>query len=267
MAAVALAAACALPAQALEFTAGDYEQLPAGTRVGLLYLQHAERSRLYAGGQRVSDDFKLASDVALLRYIHVLPLGPAATFDANLILPLARLRTDGAAAPLGNASGVGDLVTGGAFKFLLDATSRDVFSIAPFLTLPTGRYEKTQALNIGEHRWKLLLQAVYVKHFNPQWAVDVGVDATRFGDNTGADAAGRTLSTALRTESQVHLRYSQSPATTWSVGLGHIGGAENRLDGVRQGDRLGTTYVRLTAAHFVGPATQWQVQLGQDVKA
>lgn len=261
-----LLAACTLPSQALEFTAGDYEQLPAGVNVGLLYLQHAQRDTLYSGGAAVSQDFRLTSDVALLRYIHVLKLGSATTFDANLILPLGRLHAGGAAATLGNASGAGDVVTGGAFKFLLDPQTRDVVSIAPFLTLPTGRYEPAQALNIGENRWKLLLQAVYVRHLSDRWAMDLGVDATRFGDNTAYGAAGARLSTALRTEAQVHVRYNVSAATAFSVGLGRINGAENRVGGIPQGDRLGTTYARLTAAQFVGPATQWQVQLGQDLK-
>ena len=261
----ALLAAAAMPAQALEFTAGDYEQLPGGMNIGLLYLQHADRTHLYANGNKIANNFKLTSDVALLRYIRTIQLNDTTTFDANLIVPMARLRTSGAASVLGDASGVGDIVTGGAFKFLLDPTSRDVFSIAPFLTLPTGQYNRADPLSIGENRWKLLVQMVYIKHFGSDWALDLGADATHFGNNTHVGPSSATMKTKMRFETQAHLRYNVSPATTLSVGIGHISGAENKIAGISSNDEQSTTYGRLTAAHFIDKTTQLQVQLGRDL--
>lgn len=50
-----------------------------------------------------------------------------------------------------------------------------------------------------------------------------------------------------------------------AAGLGRVAGAEGKVEGVAQGDRLGTAYARLTASHFVAPATQLQLQLGRDL--
>lgn len=52
MRALALAASmlCASGASAMDVDAGDYTALPAGTNLGLLHYQHAERNRLYANG-------------------------------------------------------------------------------------------------------------------------------------------------------------------------------------------------------------------------
>ncbi|WP_290873945.1 transporter [Aquabacterium sp.] len=252
-------------AHALEITAGDYEQLPAGTQVGLLYLQQASGTDLYAHGEQVVSGFKVRSQVAIWRYIRTLQVTANTTFDANLILPMAQVKGDGLAASLGQTHGVGDLVVGGAFKTLLDPVSRDVLAIAPFLTLPTGSHDPARPLNVGENRWKLLVQGVYVRHFNAQWALDTAADLTWFARQNRFGPAHATQSTALRTEVQGHLRHNLSPATTVSVGVGHIQGAENTVDGVRQGDALGSTYGRLTLGHFIDQTTQLQAQWGRDL--
>jgi hypothetical protein len=91
-----VAALCCLPpryAAALEVTAGDYEALPPGTSLALLYYQHAERNSLVTGGRQVSSNFRLDSDIALARYIHVLKLSDDAVLDPQVIVPFGRLRT------------------------------------------------------------------------------------------------------------------------------------------------------------------------------
>lgn len=40
-----------IAAQAIDVDVGDYVPAPEGTTVGLLYLQHAERDKLYARGR------------------------------------------------------------------------------------------------------------------------------------------------------------------------------------------------------------------------
>ena len=73
--AVAAAALVATPAQAIDVDAGDYTALPAGTKLGLLYYQHAQRNRLYAGGDRVPIDARLDSDVGILRGVYFMEIG------------------------------------------------------------------------------------------------------------------------------------------------------------------------------------------------
>lgn len=253
-------------AQALEVTAGDYEQLPGGLNVGILYYQHAERTALYGNGRKLLGDFKLNSDIGLLRYIRTVQLSPSTTVDPQLILPFGSLSTGGSASMLGSAHGVADLIIGAPVKFLLDDKSRDAFSIGPFLYLPTGNYDRNKPLNLGEHRWKGLLQLAYVTHFNAQWALDAVGDVMVHGNNNAAGPGPATLKQAARYELQAHLRYMPSQATAFSVGYGLVQGGETKLNGVAANDRLKTQYARLTAAHFVNQSTQLQAQLGADVK-
>jgi hypothetical protein len=253
------------PAGALEVTAGDYEIYPAGINIGLLYYQHAERSDLYVSGNKVSTDFNLKSDIGLLRYIRPVKLSDTATLDVNVILPFGRLSTSGDASVLGSANGAADLILGAPVKFLLDAQSKDAFSVGTFVYLPTGSYDNNQPLNLGENRWKGLLQLAYVGHFGPSWALDLVGDVEVHGKNNKFGPMEATLEQDPRYEVQGHLRYIVSPATAFAADLGHYWGGENKVNGVAQNDRLNTTYARITATHFIDPTTQFQIQLGQDL--
>ncbi len=261
----ALGLAFAVPAHALEVTAGDYEIYPAGVNIGLLYYQHAERSDLYSNGTKVSSNFNLKSDIGLLRYIRPIKLNDTATLDLNVILPFGELKGSGDASVLGKASGAADLIVGAPVKFLLDPTTKDAFSVGTFVYLPTGSYDNSKALNLGESRWKGLLQLAYVAHFGSTWALDAVGDVLVHGKNNKFGPANGTLKQDPRFEVQGHLRYILSPATALSAGMGYYWGAETEVNGVAQNDKLKTTYARLTATHFIDQTTQLQAQLGQDV--
>lgn len=252
-------------ASALEVTAGDYEMYPAGVNIGLLYFQHSRTSDLYINGNRAVGDFRITPTIGLARYIRTVKLTDTATLDAQAILPFGHIGTGDNASALGSTSGAADLILGAPVKFLLDATTRDVVSIGPFVYLPTGSYDRSRALNLGENRWKGLLQLAYVKHFGSTWALDTVGDVLVHGKNTKFGPLEATLKQNPRYEVQAHLRYILSPATALSVGLGHYRGGETRINEVKQNDRLRTTYGRLTATHFVNQTTQFQMQLGRDL--
>jgi hypothetical protein len=261
----ALGLALAVPAHALEVTAGDYEIYPAGVNIGLLYYQHAERSDLYANGTKVSNNFNLKSDIGLLRYIRPIKLNDTATLDLNVILPFGELKGSGDASVLGKASGMADLILGAPVKFLLDPTTKDAFSVGTFVYLPTGNYDNAKPLNLGENRWKGLLQLAYVGHIGSTWALDAVGDVLVHGKNDKFGPTNATLKQDPRFEVQGHLRYILSPASALSAGIGYYWGGETEVNGVSQSDKLKATYARLTATHFIDQTTQLQAQLGQDV--
>ncbi|SDI21555.1 Uncharacterized conserved protein [Pseudomonas flavescens] len=259
------ALAFATTAAALEITPGDYEPLPADTTALLLYYQHAERSTFRQGGDTLSDDFRMRSDIGLLRLIHGIRLADRVSFEPQFILPFGHLHAAGEAAGLGQASGLGDLILGAPLKFSLDTPGRDVLAFGPYLYLPTGRYHGDDALNLGENRWRLLLQAAYIHHFSERWAVDTAADVSWFSRNHDFGASGAILEQKPTYEYQAYLRYQWTPRTTLGFGGGHIEGGRTRVDGVDQDDRLASSYLRLTIAHFIEPTLQVQLQWGKDV--
>jgi hypothetical protein len=267
LALVAVVGAALAPAvHALEVTPGDYEIFPPNVNIGLLYLQHAKRSDLYTGGQKVSSNFRLSSDIGLARYIRTVPLSATTSVDINVILPFGRLKASGEAAALGSASGSADLIVGAATRFLLDPQTRDAFSVGTFVYLPTGQYDANKPLNLGENRWKGLLQLAWVGHFGSRWVVDAVGDVQVAGANDESGPTRARLTQAARWELQSHLRYNLSPATALAVGAGHVWGAETKIGGVAQNDRQKTTWARLSLNHWLSPTLQLQAQLGKDLK-
>ncbi|PBP71419.1 phenol degradation protein meta [Pseudomonas syringae] len=252
--------------RALEITAGDYEPLPVGMNALLVYAQHAESSDFYSNGHKVSDDFRLKTDVSLLRYIHSFALSNNAVIEPQFILPYGHLKAGGEANALGQTTGAGDLILGAPVKWTLATANKDVFSVAPYLYLPTGSYENDDTLNLGENRWRLLLQAAYIHHFNARWALDTAADVSWFSDNDDYGSGSDTLAQKTRYEYQAYLSYNVSPQTRFAVGGGHIDGGENRVGGVNQDDQLSTTYLRVSATHMLTPSIQVQAVLGRDVE-
>ncbi|MCV9880238.1 transporter [Brenneria izbisi] len=259
--------AALLPAfhtQAVEVTPGDYEQLPVGTTLGLLYYQHATTDSLYAQGRQTSSDFNLKSDIGMLRLLHVYALSDTVTIDPQFLLPFGRLSGSADASALGDASGTGDLILAAPVKLRLNSAS-DTLSFTPYLYVPTGRYHKDDALNLGENRWKIDLQAAYVKHFSDKWAIDLVGDAIWYGDNNDFSANSVRLEQDISYTAQIMGRYMPDTTTSFGIGFGHNWGGETTIDGVDQDNKQNTTNIRLTAAKFVTPKDQVQIQLGRDL--
>jgi hypothetical protein len=251
-------------ASALEVAPGDFEAYPAGATIAVQYLQFAKTDKLQHDGKQIARDFELRSTVGIFRLLHVVKLSENAFIDPQFLLPFGRIEGHGTADALGTTSGFGDLILTVPLKLVLN-DARDVFSVAPYLIVPTGNYDRHDALNLGENRLRAILQTAYVKHFDDHWAIDLVGDATFFGDNDDYGATGARLEQAVRYEGQVHLRYHVSAATHVGLSLGAVTGGETKLDGVRSDDALDTRYARLSFTSFVTPSTQLQVQLGRDL--
>lgn len=259
--------AALLPAfysQAVEVTPGDYEQLPVGTTLGLLYYQHATTDSLYAQGRQTSSDFNLKSDIGMLRLLHVYALSDTLTIDPQFLLPFGRIAGGADASALGDASGTGDLILAAPLKLRLNS-ARDTLSFTPYLYVPTGSYNKDDALNLGENRWKIDLQAAYVKHFSEKWALDLVGDAIWYGDNNDFSANSVRLEQDISYTAQIMGRYMPDTTTSFGIGFGHNWGGETTIDGVAQDNKQKTTNIRFTAAKFVTPKDQVQIQLGRDL--
>lgn len=254
----------ALPAQAVEVAPGDYEQLPAGSTVGLIYYQHSSTDALYSQGRKSSSDFNLTSNIGMLRLLHVYRLSDRVTIDPQFLVPFGHVSGNGDASAMGSASGIGDLILTAPIKYRLN-DARDTLSATAYLYVPTGDYDKNDALNLGENRWKVDFQAAYIKHFTENWALDLVGDVIWYGDNKDFGSSSSRLEQDVSYSAQIMGRYMPDPTTDFGIGFGHNWGGETQVDGVDQDNRLETTNLRLTASKFVTPKDQVQLQLGRDL--
>lgn len=239
--------------------------MPANKTFALAYFQYAHSDEYYSQGNKAAGDYRLRSEATLLRIIHGFRPAENFSIEPQIIIPFVRADAMGDASPLGSASGMGDIIVGMPLKFRMDNEGGDILSLAPFIYAPTGAYNNEKAVNVGENRWRYLMQGVWIHHFSDAWAFTTGADVswTTANDRYGAD--NNRLSQSPRYEYQAYLSYNLTPATQLGFGGGWITGAKSRIDGISQDDRLDSTYVRISASHFITPAVQVQFSGGRDI--
>jgi Putative MetA-pathway of phenol degradation len=262
IASVATAALAPTPACAIDVDAGDYTALPAGTNLGLLYYQHAQRNRAYDNGNRVPINARLDSDVGILRGVHFMDIG-GYIVDPQFLLPFGKLKGKNDLSALGSESGIGDLLLAATVWFNKPG-SKENFGITPFIFVPTGSYDRNAALNLGENRWKFALQAGWIKPLSDSVTMDLIGDFTLHGKNDKFGSS--TLKQKPLFQFQGWWRYHLSPQLDLRFGLSHVTGGETKVDGVNQDDRQATSKFSLGAAWFVAPTTQLLATYGQDIK-
>lgn len=260
-AAMALAAASWLPAHAIDVDAGDYTALPAGTKLGLVYYQHAQRNALYANGNKAPGNNRLDSDVGILRGVTYIDIG-GYIVDPQFLLPFGKLKAKGDVSALGSTSDVGDLILAATVWFNKPGEKTN-FGITPFIFAPTGGYDKNRGLNLGENRWKFALQAGYITPLTDKVTMDLVADFTTFGKNN--DAAGGTLKQKVQYQAQSFLRYHLNPTTDLRGGLSYTWGGETSLNGVDQNNKQKTSKFNVGVAHFLRPTTQVLATYGRDI--
>ncbi|WP_439687748.1 QbdB protein [Cupriavidus oxalaticus] len=253
----------ASPARAIDVEAGDYTALPAGTNLGLLYYQHAQRDRVYAGGNRVAGG-NLDSDVGIVRYVRFMEVG-GFTIDPQFLLPFGKLRATDNLSALGSASGVGDLMLATTVWLVNQPDKKRYFGITPFLFVPTGSYDQNRPLNLGEHRWKFALQAGYITPLADKVTLDLVADVTVFGNNSKFGANSDTLRQDALVQGQGWLRYHFTERFDVRGGLSYAFGGETSVNGVSRDDRTNTSKFSVGFAWF--PAATFQIlgTFGRDI--
>ncbi|HQT72086.1 MAG TPA: transporter [Thiobacillus sp.] len=262
LSAITTATLLAFPAHAIDVDAGDYTALPAGTSLGLVYYQHATRDKLYAGGNQVAINPKLTSDIGIVRGVHFMEIG-GYIVDPQFLLPFGKLSAKNDIAALGSNSGVGDLQLA-ATVWLTKPGDKTHFGITPFISAPTGQYDRNDPLSLGENRWKYALQAGFITPLADKVMLDLAADVQIHGKNKDFGASSATMEQKPLFQAQAFLRYQLSATTDLRTGVSHTTGGQTTLNGVRQDDRIATTKFQVGVAHFLSAKTQVLATYGRD---
>jgi hypothetical protein len=263
--AVSLTLLLAPGAGAFTVDAGDIVRLPAGTDLALGYYQHFSGDKLYARGQLVSSNAKLEADVGVLRGVHYADIG-GLVHGLQFLQPFGSVRTGGDLAAAQSTNGLGDLILADTIHLLNDPEGKRAWVVTPFLFLPTGRYDRQNAINaFGENRWKLTMQTGYLTPFIGNTLLDVLGDVTFYGRNRDFGATGATMKQSLSYEFQAHLRLPLGPSTFVGPAISHAWGGETEVAGIKQDDQQKRTKAMLTVSHFVTPTWQVLGSFGKDL--
>ena len=249
---------------AIDVDAGDYTALPAGTNLAMVYYQTASRDELYSGGDKVAGDYSFASDVGILRGVHFMDIG-GYIVDPQFLLPFGNLEAGKDIAAFGDESGVGDLILAATVWLVNKPKDKTYFGITPFIYLPTGTYDNNEALNLGENRYKFVLQAGYITPLTDDITFDLLADVTMYGENDEFGATKETMKQETSFQLQAYLRYNINPVWDFRVGLSQTFGGETEVNGTKNNDEAEVTKISVGSAYFVTPSIQLIASFGRDL--
>ena len=258
-----MALTMATPATAQAIDAGDYVPAPPGTHLGLVYTQFSHSGALYADGKKVDDDAQLDTAITIFRYVGFTEVA-GMTLDYQILQPFGHLAGGGSTASLGKATGFADTILVSTLWVHNDPSAKSYFGITPYLYLPTGEYDRSKSLNLGEHRWKGSMQAVYSKGLGDHFVAELAGDAMIFGKNDDL-VGGGTLKQKAQYRVQGFARYLIDPANEANIRLMYLTGGETRIDGVDQNNVTKTLSALATWRHSFSPKWQLMTQAGTDL--
>jgi hypothetical protein len=253
-------------AYALDLDADDYAAgaIPAGTNLALLYYQYAKRNKVYSNGSQVAGG-DVTSDVGILRLVRFVDIAGFRA-DPQILLPFGSLNASNNLSALGSSSGVGDLIVTATVWLVNKPAEGEFFGITPAVYVPIGSNDKNKALNLGENRWKYLLQAGYTtpvltKNLSMQLAADV----TAFGKNDDFGPTGQSQSQKPLYQFQAWLKYAVSPTFDLRVGTSHFTGGETSINGIANNDRTRTTNAKVGFGWSFAPGWNAVALYGRDL--
>ncbi|MEN5139487.1 transporter [Pseudomonas juntendi] len=252
-------------ASAIDIDAGDYTAAPAGTNVGLLYMQHSESKKLYSDGHDVSGDGRLRTDVGILRAIHFMDV-KGYIIDPQILLPFGNLKATGDyGSTLGANAGVGDPILAATVWTSNDPVNRRYFGITPFIYVPVGSYDHNEALNMGENRWRYALQAGYIHGLGSKFTVDLAADVTAYGANDEYGPQKLKMEQDPTYQVQAFGRYHVSPALDLRVGIAHswIGAVD--VDGNQATGQATETKFTAGVGYQLDPRLHLMALYGRDI--
>jgi len=213
-----------------------------GHPLAITYFSRKSTNEAYSDGKKVSDNTNIDSTVAMFRYLHPVDVGNDVIWTPNVLLPFASVETAGDAGALGDKKGMGDLGLVSGFWPIHDREARKHFAIVPFLWLPTGDYDKDDALNLGENRYRFALQLGGQFALSDAWDFSGSVDTTWYGENDDTEMKQKPL-----TQIDGWLKYNMQSSmySHVAVGLSQKVGGETEVAGVSQDDRTSTTTAKL----------------------
>lgn len=257
-------------ALAVDVNAGDYTALPPGTNIAAWYQQFSHSDKFIGDGtSNATRKTGLRSDISIARLIHFTELG-GITIDPQILLPFGHLydaRINGQS--LGHASGMADPIIGATFWIVNQPTkgsSGRYVGITPLIYLPWGAYNRSNSINLGEHRWKGDLQLGWVEPLAGKWSAELYGDAVGYGQNSEAGSGSQTLRQDPSYQLQGNLRYDFTPAQRTAVGFSASNGGKQYLSGDYTGQKTEVYQARVEFQHMLGQNVQLSAQLTHDIR-
>lgn len=240
---------------------GDY--FPPSSSSLAVYAYNRSSEGPYRNGSKLADG-RMETQILALRAVHASWIGnmPLASVA---VLPWASVGVSPAplSALLGSPAGTGDIRLGAVVWPFSDQANNEHVGLNAMVILPTGQYDSSRILNIGENRWRLVLGGGWQKALTYNLIMELAPEFAWYGDNdnySGGKYLEQQSSFALTT----YLRYRITPI--WHVFLGGQlnEGGSTRIDGVGQSNPPDNRRTTIGVSWFGASGQQWVLRGARD---
>jgi hypothetical protein len=240
-------------AQAQGEGARAFELAPAGSRLLNVYGEFARGNASFDPGS-VTSGTHIEVDGGIFDYSHGFGLR-GHTFLLDVSLPVGQARGSleaGGVARSYTSSGIGDLQISSIFGLIGSPALPDkeyesyrprfALSVLTRVYMPTGAYDRTSIVNLGQNRWALqvgLPSAYYLgeSFFDPALtSFELLPSVIWYGDNNEPSQGNHSSQSPLL-QLEAHLTRNLNSSLWVSVDAIFMDGAETTIDGVNQHDR------------------------------
>jgi len=248
---------------AIDVDAGDYDAVPNGVNLAILYYQHASANKLYSDGHSVNGKYGLTSNIGIARYVKYIEKGKI-LFAPQILIPFGEVQPEhDSKALLGNnASGLGDITLASAFIYTLQNSAIKTIGLTPYLVLPTGKYDKDK-FSLSENRLKLIVQGAITSQLSDQISWDNIADITFYGHNDKI-AAGGKLKQNMGYQVQTNVRLHLNEMTDLRAGLSYNDFGDVKTNGITTQSNQ-QTKIWLGVGYKPTTSTQLLMNVGQDL--
>jgi hypothetical protein len=200
----------------------DFVSLPNGTTNAAIYAARQSVDGPWKNGTQLRQG-EGSSNLLVIRLNRHFSVGEEGKYTVAPLMTLSASDTHANATlvPMrgGEASGLGDLRLGTAFWFHSDHVNREYVMATFIVSLPTGSYIPTQAVNIGENRTKTVLSLGWMQPLGSSWVLDLVPELAFFGTNkeyVGINQLGNSrLSQDMAYAMTGTLRYKATRTIHW----------------------------------------------------
>ena len=246
----------------------DLVALPDGAINIALYASHLSISGPWMDGAKIRPG-EGSTNLAVLRINRHYAFGDNDKYTIAPVLVLSAADSDADSRLVlssgRQASGFGDVRLGAAFWFHKDQINREYAAASIFVSLPTGEYEKANAVNIGENRVKLILSSGWMQSLGSNWVLDLIPEVAVFGDNTRY-LNNRRLSQDTAYAMTGMLRYKATPSVHWYTTAQRNSGGATQVDGVQKVGAPENTRVAVGTIIFGSNNNMLQLRYSRDVQ-
>lgn len=232
----------------------DYAALPEGFNTASFYYFDRNQTGPYSNGQNLRH-WKINSSIAALRLTHSMKVA-GVTFSPLLVVPYADSEMTGAGIPATiqrSSAGMADSRVGGTFWLYNDVPLRRYLAVNATLVMPTGSYDANAFLNIGENRYRHVLNLGWIHGFGDNITLDVTPEIAWYGDNTSYQGSKR-LEQAPTYALTGYLRYKFNPQWQAFAGYQSNWGGETRVNSVAMNNAIDSDRLYLGGTYRFNPS-------------